>query len=225
MRRLMIVLVGTVLLGLLPMQSQAQLAIAEVIKAGVKRVIKAVDLRIQRLQNETIWLQNAQKLLENTLSKFRLEEIADWSDKQREQYRVYFDELQRVKSLITYYQRIREITDKQVQIVRSYRQAWDLITKGDHYTAQEIEYMAVVYAGLIEATADHVGDLMLVVNSFKTQMSDAERLEMINGIAADVDVTYQDLIAFNRENAMLGFRRTKDAADVTALRKLYGLAK
>ncbi len=42
----------------LPSGATAQIAVVEVIKAGVKKVIKAVDLKIQRLQNETIWLQN-----------------------------------------------------------------------------------------------------------------------------------------------------------------------
>src|SRR5688572_10980502 len=49
--------------------------ILEVIKQGVVKVIRAVDLKIQRLQNETIWLQHAQKVMENTLSKLKLEEI------------------------------------------------------------------------------------------------------------------------------------------------------
>ena len=38
----------------LPNGANAQLAIAEVIKAGIKKVVKAVDLKIQRLQNKTI---------------------------------------------------------------------------------------------------------------------------------------------------------------------------
>ena len=73
-------------------------AILEIIKAGVKKVIKAVDLKIQRLQNKTIWLQNAQKTLENTLSKLKLDEISDWTKRQKTLYKDYFDELAKVKS-------------------------------------------------------------------------------------------------------------------------------
>src|SRR5690242_2473595 len=76
--------------------------ITEVIKAAIVKVIKAVDLKIQRLQNETIWLQNAQKVMENTLSKLRLQEIAEWSEKQRVLYADYFDELYKVKNFIAY---------------------------------------------------------------------------------------------------------------------------
>src|SRR5450759_1785832 len=73
-------------------------AILEIIKAGVKKVIKAVDLKIQRLQNKTIWLQNAQKTLENKMSELKLTQIGDWVQKQKTLYADYFDELWKVKN-------------------------------------------------------------------------------------------------------------------------------
>src|SRR3954452_7882097 len=78
---------------------KAQDAIAEVIKAGIKKAIKAVDLKIQRLQTKTIWLQNAQKVIENTMTKVHLEEIAGWVEKQRTLYADYYSELWRVKNI------------------------------------------------------------------------------------------------------------------------------
>jgi ABC-type enterochelin transport system permease subunit len=55
-----------------------------IIRAAVVKAIKAMDLKIQKLQNKTIWLQNAQKEIENTLSKVKLDEISDWAKKQKE---------------------------------------------------------------------------------------------------------------------------------------------
>lgn len=57
---------------------KAQDPITLIIKEGIKKVIVAVDLKIQRLQTKTIWLQNAQKALENTMSKLKLTQITDW---------------------------------------------------------------------------------------------------------------------------------------------------
>ena len=83
---------------LLPMQkTNAQIPVLEIIRQGIKKVIIAVDLKIQRLQNKTIWLQNAQKTIENTMSKLRLDEIGDWVERQRKLYADYFDELHKVK--------------------------------------------------------------------------------------------------------------------------------
>src|SRR5690606_24981124 len=53
------------------LRTNAQIGLAEVIRAGIKRVVRAVDLKVQRLQNRTIWLQNAQKVLENSLSRLK----------------------------------------------------------------------------------------------------------------------------------------------------------
>src|SRR5687768_7127226 len=110
----------------IPLSSQAQLPIAEIIRQGIIKVIKAVDLQIQRWQNETIWLQNAQKTLENTMSKLKLDEISDWVEMQRKLYDDYFQELWKVKAAISTYHRVKEIIEMQLQIVNEYRTAYAL---------------------------------------------------------------------------------------------------
>ena len=67
----------------------AQFDIIDIIRAGIKKVIVAVDLKIQKLQNKTIWLQNAQKVIENQLSKLKLTEIGDWANRQKDLYQDY----------------------------------------------------------------------------------------------------------------------------------------
>src|SRR3954466_16391775 len=91
----------------------AQELFADIIKAGIKKAIRAVDLKIQRLQTKTIWLQNAQKVIENKMAKAHLEEISGWVEKQRTLYADYYSELWKVKSKIGYYERIKEISIRQ----------------------------------------------------------------------------------------------------------------
>ena len=208
----------------LPVQNaQAQIPILEIIKAGVKKVIKAVDLQIQRLQNKTIWLQNAQKTLENTLSKLKLDEISEWTEKQKEQYRMYYEELAKVKAIISYYQRIRDITQKQVRLVNEYNRSWNLVRQDEHFTADEINYMATVYSGILEESLKNIDQISLIVKSFTTTMSDAKRLELINNAADQVDTNYDDLTRFNRQNMLLSLQRAKTAHEVEVVKKLYGL--
>lgn len=207
----------------LPQEANAQIAVLEVIKAGVKKVIKAVDLKVQRLQNETIWLQNAQKVLENQLSKLKLTEIADWTEKQKELYSKYYNELWEIKSAITYYKRIKEMTEKQLAIVDEYRWAWGLFTKDKHFTPEELNYMETVYSGILDASIKNLDQILLVVNSFKTQMSDAKRIEIINAAADQMDTNYSDLKKFNTQNSMLSIQRAKSADEVVILKELYGI--
>src|SRR5258705_13667901 len=94
---LIIIIVGC---SFLKADSQELPDIFSIIKAGVKKAIVAIDLKIQRLQNKTIWLQNAEKILENKMSELKLTEISDWVNKQRDLYANYFDELWKVKNVV-----------------------------------------------------------------------------------------------------------------------------
>jgi hypothetical protein len=204
-------------------EATAQIAIVEVIKAGVKKVIKAVDLKVQRLQNQTIWLQNAQKVLENTLSKLKLTEIADWTTRQKELYGKYFDELARIKSAITYYQRIRDITKRQADLVEEYRQAKSLFLRDKHFSPDELGLMEDVFKGILDASLKNIDQLLLVVNSFKVQMDDAKRLEIIEEVAVKIDQNYFDLRQYNDRQIKLSLSRAKEAGDLDIVKKLYGI--
>lgn len=217
---LCLLLVGTPARPAAPM---AALPIIGLIKEAVKKAIKAIDLRIQKLQNKTIWLQNAQKKLENTLSKLKLDEISEWTKKQKDLYKEYYDELMKVKSAITYYQRIRDITSKQVRLVQEYERAWSLFQQDDHFNGDELAYMQKVYSGILDESVKNIDQIFLILNSFSTQMSDAKRLEIINAAADRIDTNYDDLTLFNRENVLLSLQRAKTKNDVEAVKKFYGL--
>jgi hypothetical protein len=207
----------------LPKEANAQIAILEVIQAGIKKVIKAVDLKVQRLQNQTIWLQNAQKVLENQLSKLKLMEIADWTEKQKNLYSEYYTELWQIKSAIAYYKRIKDLTEKQVAIVNEYKWAWNLFQKDKHFKPEELEHMQEVYKGILDESIKNLDRILLVVNSFKTQMSDAKRLEIINEAAANMDTNYSDLKQFNTQNSLLSIQRAQSLDEVVKLKEIYGI--
>src|SRR5690349_10071919 len=141
-----IIILACTCLFLFPRISEAQ-DIALIIQEGITKVIKAIDLKIQRLQNKTIWLQNAQKAVENTMSKLKLEEIATWVQKQKDLYQNYFDELWKVKDIITYFYKVREIEQLEVNMLKGYHQAVAAIGKDSHFTPKELSYMLQVYSG------------------------------------------------------------------------------
>lgn len=225
MRTYMVVLPlsATTILVALPSGANAQLAIVEVIKAGIKKVIKAIDLKVQRLQNNTIWLQNAQKVVENQLSKFKLDEISDWTEKQRKLYAGYYDELVKVKAMIATYQRIKDLTETQTAIVKEYQWAIALFNQDKHFTPDELTHMQEVYKGILEASIRNLDQVFIITSSFKTQMSDAKRLEMIGEAAAKMDENYSDLRQFNSQNITLSIQRAKSALEIQTLKKVYAI--
>lgn len=224
MKKLLVILMILGLETLVPVShSEAQTPVVDIIKNAIKKVIKAIDLKIQRLQNKVIWLQNAQKTLENAMSKAKLGDITDWVDKQKTLYKDYYEELSKVKAIISYYQRIKEMTEKQVRLVGEYKRAWTLFRQDKNFTPDELAYMSRVYSGILDESVKNIDQIYMVINSFQTQMTDAKRLELINAAADRTDMNYNDLKAFNQQGVLLSLQRAKAQNDVDVVRKLYGL--
>lgn len=222
MKKLLLTLLLTIAIIIAPTQ-RSHAIVWVVVKAAIKKVIIAIDLGIQKQQNKVIWLQNAQKTLENYMSKLKLDEISDWSEKQKAQYQKYFDELRKVKLLISYYQRIKDITQKETRIINEYKRAWNLLKNDAHFTAKELDYMEKVYNGILDETVKNIDQLTMVINSLQTQMTDEKRLEIIDKTSDKVDENYMDLLLFNRQNAMLSLQRAADEADINRVKSIYGL--
>lgn len=208
---------------LVTVQTNAQFAIAEIIRAGIKKVIVAVDLKIQKLQNKTIWLQNAQKVIENQLSKLKLTEISDWVNKQKELYKDYFDELKKVKNVLSYYYRVKDLIEDQAAMVKEYKDAWATFRQDKNFTQEELDFMAGVYDGMLKESLKNLDQFLLVINSFTTQMSDAKRMEIINAAADKVEETFLDLKSFNNQNKAMSLQRSYEKGEIEYSRKLYGL--
>jgi mannitol-specific phosphotransferase system IIBC component len=207
----------------IPKGADAQVVVGQVISSTVGRVIRAIDLKVQSMQNQTIWLQNAQKTLENQLSKLKLAEISDWSSKQKNLFSEYYQELWDIKSAIAYYSRISELTEKQVALVNSYNQAWSLLKEDKHFSANELTYMTNVYSGILQASVNDLDQILMVINANKTQMPDAKRMDIVNKTTDHMDTNYNDLQQFNTQNQMLSLQRAGDENEVLTLKKYYGI--
>ena len=218
MKKILLIILLTV-----SVNTHAQFPIAEILKAGIKKVIVAVDIKIQKLQNKTLWLQNAQKVIENQLSKLKLTEISDWTNKQKELYREYFDELKKVKNAITYYHRVKDIVEDQAAMVKEYKNAWAVFRQDKNFTAAELKFMEGVYMGMLNESLKNLDQFVLVVSSFTTQMSDAKRLAIINAAADKVEETFMDLKEFNNQNKAMSLQRSYERGEIEYSRKLYGL--
>ena len=204
---------------------QAHAGIFEIIKQILIKAIKPADLQVQRKQNKVLDLQNAQKKLENQMAKQKLNEISDWTKKQKEQYQQYFDELKKVKAVIRDYQRIKDIIQMQLRITNEYNRVWQLLRKDKNFTAKELQYMYRVYSNILKQTLQNVKQLRTITTSYATQMSDGKRIEIANAVGEDVQRNYDDLRRFNASNIRLSLSRSKSKEDTDRIRTLYGIEK
>jgi hypothetical protein len=203
--------------------AQAQFVVGTVLNQTVGRIIRAIDLEVQKAQNKTIWLQNAQKEIENQLHQIQLSNIASISQQQKNLFSQYYQELFKVKALISDYEQVEHIINRQEQLVSLYKTSWANTQQDGHFNAAEMQQISSVYNGILQESAQNLDQLAKVINSFQTQMTDGQRMELIERISKQVDGNYNDLKKFTNQNIMLSMARAKDQQDVQSIKNLYGI--
>lgn len=207
----------------LSLKGVSQAGAVEVVRAAVKKVIRAIDLKVQRLQNKTIWLQNAQKTLENKMAGLKLKQISEWTEKQRELYASYFDELKNVKCILTNHLRVKNIIQKNIQLVNEYRASWNLLRSGNEFSKEELDYLGKIYSGILHSAGGTLDNLQLVINAYATQMSDAMRLNIIISVEEDISNHLKDLRQLNERNKVLRLQRISERNQLEQMKKIHGL--
>lgn len=214
------VLLVFVLLGSRGGQAQD---IVSIIGAGITKVIRAVDLEIQRIQTQTIFLQEAQKELENAMSAVRLDEIRGWVEQQKDLYAGYFQELQIVKTVISDYHQVNEVIKREEEILSAYQRAISLFRQDPHFTAAELSQMELVLGGILAESEKNLGQVTSAVLDLVFQMTDEQRMTMIDAASTAIDGNYRDLQLYTDRSELISLQRARDANDYATLLKLYGL--
>jgi hypothetical protein len=194
-----------------------------VVSQIVSTAVRAADLAVQKLQTETIVLQEAEQALQNAMSQLRLEEIANWVDDQRSLYAQYFQELAEVKTVITDYHKVKEIVQRQQDIITAYNQGLARFRQDKHFSAAELGEIESVYSGILTESGKNLAQLVMVIQSLATQMSDEQRLAMIDGAAAGMDKNWRDMQVYTNANESLSLGRAQDENDYQLIKKMYGL--
>jgi hypothetical protein len=220
MKKITVLIVSFLLLASV---CDAQIPIVSVITTLAKKVLNALDLAVEKLQNETIELQNVQKAVENEMSQLQLDGITDWVQKTKSLYSEYYQELSEVKQVIVDYDKIKQVISLQEKIVSGYESAYALFKQDKHFSAAEINAMYTIYSGIIDQSLKNLEQALLVVNAFVTQMSDGARMNIINSAYAGMQKNYNDLKQFNNQNIQLSLQRATDANDVETVKQLYAL--
>lgn len=190
--------------------AHAQFVVGTILNETVGKIIRAIDLEVQKAQNQTIWLQNAQKAIENQLHQLQLSNIAGISTQQKNLFTEYYNELSNVKAVITGYEQVVNIINRQQQLVSLYKTSWAATQQDGHFSAAEQQQIEQVYSGILLESTNNLDQLAKVINSLQTQMTDEQRIEIIDHIAKQADGNYQDLKKFTNQNIRLSMARAHD---------------
>jgi len=201
----------------------AQIPILDLINLAAKKVVVAVDLKIQQLQTQTIELQAAEKELENSMESTELGDIIGWVQAQQQLFSEYYRELWQVKAAITSYERLAQLIDQEARVVQQYHQMTSILSQDNHFTPSELATMTSTLTSILNQTITNFTQIRLVINAFVTQMPDAGRLQIIDQTAARVNQNSAAMEAFYQQNLLLSLQRARDQNDIATTKTLYGL--
>lgn len=197
--------------------------IQEVIKQAVKKVVKAVTLKIQRLENKLQGIVNGLKAVENNLSGRELKGIAAWGERQKKLFGKYYEDLKKIRNTIALYKKVRRITESQKLLVDEYKSAFSLFKKDKNFSREEIEHIYAVYSGMFDVSLKNLETLLMISGNGKTEMNDASRLELIDNCADKMEEVLSDLREFTNSNVAISIQRAQSKKDVNTLKSYYGI--
>jgi hypothetical protein len=202
---------------------QAQIPVVSLISSAIKKVITALDLKVQQLQNQTIVLQNTEASVENNLHLNSLSDISGWLNKERTLYQNYYQELAKVKILISDYDEVKKIISQQKELLAEYNNASTLFYRDTHFSGSELNTMENVYGGILQESIRNLQEVTTAVTAFSTQMDDAERMLSIHHASAGMQTNLDHLRQYNNQNAIISYERAQSDRDRQVVRQLYGI--
>jgi hypothetical protein len=202
---------------------QAQIPGVGLVTGIIKKVIIAIDLKVQQLQNQTIALQNAAQQVENNLHLNSLNNISGWLNKEKDLYAGYYQELGKVRRVIADYDAVKDVIRRQQQLVSEYQNANALFHRDAHFSAGELSYMGNIYNGILSESLRNLEAVSAAVTYLGMQMDDAERWQRIDQAAKAMQTNLDHLRQFNRQNVQLSLSRACDEQDRRGVQSLYGI--
>ena len=198
-----------VLMGLCWLMA-AQAQSIDPVSMVIAKAIKAIDLKVQKLQNETLVLQGVQQLAEQELGKQQLAAIRNWQVQLSQLYQGYYAELKQVKSVFAGGAVVRKILSLQKELIVEYGR---LGKTG----AVKIEY-----DGLIENSRAIMQSLVIVLSN-GLSMRDAERFRLLYLLKDSMLHCLDAMRSLNKRQAEKILHEAKMKAGIDYVKRLHGL--
>lgn len=170
------------------------------------KAIKAVDLKVQRLQNETLVLQRVQQVAEQELAKVKLDEIRTWQKQLSDLYARYFAELKQVKPVVSSGAIVKSIRDLEGQIAIEYKKSANNTAIADSFQHSK-----------------EIGQMLTVVLSNQVSMKDAETIGMLYTLRGALSRCLQTMQALNQQQSALVEQREIMKRNLNDVKRLHGI--
>lgn len=187
------------------------------------KVVKAIDRKVQQMQNQVLRLQNLQKQAENALSLDKLSVISHTLQDQKTLYYTYYASLQQTKEQLLQSPRYLSVLSLRTDLLALYERSRSSIQGDTHLSGSERTEILSDLALLAHEIQTVTDKMVTALRAGTISATDAERLELIAATRRMLQQKADVLRRCIAEARALSLERAKDAMDAAAIRRLYGL--
>lgn len=204
------------------------LLIAFPLMLGSVQPVKAQSEEIQQLILDIEKLNQLRAILNNMYKGYKIltsgyNTIKDLAEGNFNMHKLFLDGLLEVSPTVKKYKRIVEIISTQQQLVKEYKNALGQFRSTKVFNPDDIGYLETVYEKLIDRSLKNLEELLMVVTAGKLRMNDAERIDAIDRIYADMQDKLQFLRHFNDKATLMAVQKQRLLKETKDLKSIYGI--
>lgn len=131
----------------------------------------------------------------------------------------YYNSLKVANPAVRYSPQVKEILQWQADILT----AFSALTRLASLSPDEQSYLASVQAAVLKDCDKEISTLQSMLSDGKLQMSDADRLALLNKIHSGMADNYRFSIRFTNQARLFAAQRMREQADIVNSKKLHGI--
>ena len=136
-------------------------------------------------------------------------------------HRDFFSSLKNVNPHIKNSSKVADIIAFQAYIIQDIKRVNNFCKNNEHFTPEEIRYVAAVYSNMLFLVDASISELLLIIRSNETEMKDDERLMRIDRLYDDMLDKHTFVQSFDNDVRLIAKEREREQRSIDLLRKQH----
>jgi hypothetical protein len=136
-------------------------------------------------------------------------------------HRDFFGSLQLVNPHIANSAKVADIIAFQVYILRDLKRVNSFCKDNEHFTPEEIRYVAAVYSNMLIQCDTSISELLIIIRDHESTMKDDERLMRIGNLYDDMLDKHAFVQSFDHDVRIIAAEREREKRTIELMRKHY----
>lgn len=138
-------------------------------------------------------------------------------------HRDFFGSLRNVNPHIANSAKVADIIAFQVYIIQNIKRVNSFCRDNEHFTPEEIRYVAAVYSNMMFLSDASISELLLIIRANETEMKDDERLMRIDRLYDDMLDKHAFVKSFENDVRIMAREREREQRSIELTRKQYDI--